>query len=78
MLRSSGELDSWLQLAMTPNVIALYFAIVVVGIANLALADNQFLPFLADTAGFAQVKQNGGMILHGAFSGVAGLRVWMF
>jgi hypothetical protein len=41
-----------------------------VGVNNIALADNQFLPFLADTAGFAQVKQDGSLILHGAFAGV--------
>ncbi len=68
-----GELDSGFNWAMTNNV-RVYFGYRVVGIANLALADNQFLPFLADTAGFAQVKQNGGMILHGATAGF----VWMF
>jgi hypothetical protein len=46
----------------------------VVGVNNLALADNQFLPFLADTQGFSEVKQNGSLILHGAFAGLG----WMF
>jgi hypothetical protein len=68
-----GELDSGFNWAWTDNL-RLYFGYRVVGIANLALADNQFLPFLADTAGFAQVKQNGGMILHGALAGF----VWTF
>ncbi len=45
-----------------------------IGVNNIALADNQFLPVLADTAGFAQVKQDGSLILHGAFAGVG----WSF
>lgn len=68
-----GELDSGFSYALTPNVRA-YLGYRVIGVANLALADNQFLPYLADSAGFAQVKQNGGLILHGAMGGVA----WAF
>ena len=40
------------------------------GITNVALSDNQFLPFLADTAGFADVKSNGSLILHGGYTGL--------
>jgi hypothetical protein len=68
-----GELDAGLSYAFASNWRA-FIGYRVVGIANVALADNQFLPFLADTAGFAQVKQNGGLILHGAFFGVG----WVF
>lgn len=42
----------------------------VMGITNVALADNQFLPFLADAAGFADVKTNGSLILHGGYTGL--------
>ena len=48
-----GEIDTGLNYAFTPNLRA-FLGYRVVGVANLALADNQFLPFLADTQGFAQ------------------------
>ncbi len=41
-----------------------------VAITGVALADNQFLPYLADTTGFQQPKTNGDLILNGAFAGV--------
>ncbi len=65
-----GEIDTGFDWAFTQNLRA-FIGYRVVGVANIALADNQFLPFLADTQGFAQMKQNGGLILHGAFAGVA-------
>ena len=68
-----GELDAGFNYAITPNIIA-FMGYRVVGVANVALSDNQFLPYMADLGGFAQIKQNGGLILHGAFSGVA----WAF
>ena len=37
----------------------------------MALGDNQFLPYLADNAGFGQVKANGDLILTGGFAGLA-------
>ncbi len=43
----------------------------VVGVSQVALGDNQFLPYLADTAGFGQVKANGDLILTGGFAGLA-------
>ncbi|HEV3138421.1 MAG TPA: BBP7 family outer membrane beta-barrel protein [Pirellulales bacterium] len=68
-----GEIDSGLNWAFTPNFRA-YLGYRVIGVANLALSDNQFLPFLADQQGFGQIKQNGGLILHGGFAGAA----WTF
>jgi hypothetical protein len=68
-----GEIDTGFSWAITPGVRALV-GYRVIGISNLALSDNQFLPYLADTAGFAQIKQNGAIIIHGATAGV----VWMF
>jgi hypothetical protein len=68
-----GEIDTGMNWAITPNFRA-YLGYRVIGIANLALADNQFLPFLADQQGFAQIKQNGDVILHGGFAGAA----WTF
>lgn len=68
-----GEIDTGFSYAFASNWRA-FIGYRVVGIANVALADNQFLPFLADTQGFAQVKQNGGLILHGAFFGLG----WVF
>jgi hypothetical protein len=68
-----GEIDTGLNWAITPGLRA-FVGYRVVGIANLALADNQFLPFLADSAGFAQIKQNGGLMVHGGFAGLA----WVF
>ncbi len=63
-----GELDSGAYWWMTPNC-QLYAGWRVVGLSNVALADNQFLPYLADSAGFATVKSNGDVILTGAFAG---------
>jgi len=68
-----SELDMGLSYAVTPNIRA-FFGYRVVSISNVALADNQVLPFLADVDGFAQVKQNGALILHGVSTGVA----WAF
>lgn len=41
-----------------------------VAITDLALSDNQFLPYLADTSGFQQVKTNGGLLLSGVYAGL--------
>ncbi len=68
-----GEVDTGINYAITPSIRA-FVGYRVIGIANLALADNQFLPFLADSAGFAQVKQSGALIMHGGFAGLA----WAF
>jgi hypothetical protein len=68
-----GEIDTGFDYAITPNWRA-FIGYRVIGVAGLALGDNQFLPYLADNAGFAQVKQNGSLIMHGAMFGVA----WVF
>ncbi len=68
-----GEIDTGFSYALTPSLRA-FIGYRVVGVANVALADNQFLPFLADTQGFSEIKQNGNLILHGAFMGVG----WFF
>ncbi len=65
-----GELDFGFNYAVTENMRA-FIGYRVVGVAGLALSDNQFLPYLADNAGFAQVKQNGSLILHGVMMGAA-------
>ncbi len=65
-----GEIDFGFNYAVTQNMRA-FIGYRVVGVAGLALSDNQFLPYLADNAGFAQVKQNGSLILHGVMMGVA-------
>ena len=59
-----GELDAGFDWAITANWRA-FLGYRVIGLANVALADNQYLPFLADTQGFSQMKQNGDLILHG-------------
>ncbi len=53
---------------MSPNC-QLFFGWRVIGVSNVALADNQFLPYIADSAGFQRVKSNGDVILTGAFAG---------
>ena len=53
---------------MTPNC-QLYLGWRVIGVSHVALADNQFLPYIADSAGFQRVKSNGDVILTGAFAG---------
>ncbi len=68
-----GEIETGLSYAFWNNWRA-FLGYRVVGVANVALADNQFLPFLADTQGFSEVKQSGSLILHGAFMGVG----WLF
>ena len=65
-----GEIDLGFDYAVTQNIRA-FLGYRVIGVAGLALSDNQFLPYLADNAGFAQVKQNGSLILHGVMMGVA-------
>jgi Putative beta barrel porin-7 (BBP7) len=64
-----GEIDTGFNWAINRNWSA-YMGYRVIGVAGLALGDNQFLPFLADTQGFSEIKQNGDMILHGAFAGI--------
>jgi hypothetical protein len=68
-----GELDTGLTWFVGPRFMA-YLGYRVVGVTNVALGDNQFLPYLADVDGFAQVKQSGSLILHGAMIGGG----WMF
>lgn len=48
----------------------LYGGYRLVAITDLALSDNQFLPYLADISGFQQVKTNGGLLLSGVNAGV--------
>ncbi len=65
-----GELDTGVYWWMCPNA-QLFFGWRVIGLSNVALADNQFLPYAADTAGWQSVKSNGEVILTGGFGGVA-------
>lgn len=65
-----GELDFGLNYAITPNF-WVYGGYRVLGVNNLALADNQFLPYLADAQGYREIKQSGSVILHGGLFGVA-------
>ena len=41
-----------------------------VAITGVALSDEQFPQYLADTAGFEEIKSNGSVIFHGAFAGL--------
>ena len=43
----------------------------VIGVSQVALGDSQFLPYLADTAGYGTIKANGDLILTGGFAGLA-------
>jgi hypothetical protein len=65
-----GELDFGLNYAITPNW-WIFGGYRVLGVTNLALADNQFLPYLADAQGYREIKQSGSLILHGGLFGVA-------
>jgi hypothetical protein len=65
-----GELDSGAYWWMGPNA-QLFFGWRVIGVSNVALADNQFLQYLGDTKGYQTVKSNGEVILTGGFGGVA-------
>lgn len=63
-----GQIDTGVAWQITPrwSAFGLYRA---VGISGVALGDNQFTPFLADTAGLLDVDSNGSLILHGAVIG---------
>jgi hypothetical protein len=63
-----GELDAGVSYFWRPNVFS-YVGYRVVGIANVALSDNQFLPYEADYQGFREINQNGSLILHGVMLG---------
>jgi hypothetical protein len=63
-----AEIDTGFTYFWRPNVFT-YIGYRVVGVSNIALADNQYLPFLADEQGFGQVKENGSLILHGVMLG---------
>jgi hypothetical protein len=63
-----GEIDAGLTYFWRPNVFS-YVGYRVVGISNIALSDQQFLPFEADYQGFQQINQNGSLILHGMMAG---------
>ncbi|HTU26570.1 MAG TPA: BBP7 family outer membrane beta-barrel protein, partial [Pirellulales bacterium] len=65
-----GEFDAGAYWWMTPNC-QLYAGWRVIGVSQVALADNQFLPYIADYAGFQTVKANGDLILTGAFAGLS-------
>jgi hypothetical protein len=62
-----GQIDTGLTWAFHPNLRA-YLGYRVVGLANVALGEPQFLPMVGD------IKQSGSLILHGANMGVA----WMY
>jgi hypothetical protein len=68
-----GEVDTGFNVFLRPSLFV-YMGYRVVGVANIALADNQFQSDLSDTQGFGQVKQNGDLILHGVMMGAG----WMF
>lgn len=63
-----GEIDTGLTYFWRPNVFT-YVGYRVVGIANVALSDNQFLTYEADYQGFREIKENGSLILHGVMLG---------
>jgi len=65
-----GELDAGFSYAFTRNLLG-FVGYRVVGVSGVALSDNQYLPYLADTQGFSEVKQNGSLILHGVMMGTA-------
>ncbi len=64
-----GQLDTGFAFQFAPRWRA-FAGYRVIGVTGVALADNQFLPFLADAAGFADVKSNGDLVLHGGFAGL--------
>ncbi len=64
-----GQLDLGVNYWIKPWC-SIYAGYRVVGITSMALADNQFLPYLADTTGFQQPKTNGDLILTGGFAGM--------
>lgn len=63
-----GEIDTGFTYFFQRGLFA-YMGYRVVGITNVALGDNQFLPFLSDAQGFSEVKQSGSLILHGVMMG---------
>jgi len=63
-----AQLDLGLNYMLTDRV-RLYGGYRLVAISQLALSDNQFLPFLADVQGFSEVKSNGDLFLHGVMMG---------
>jgi hypothetical protein len=65
-----GELDLGSYYWLCPNC-QIYAGWRVVAISQVALGDNQFLPYLADSAGYGLIKSNGDLILTGAFAGLA-------
>jgi hypothetical protein len=64
-----GQLDVGGNFLIKPWC-SIYAGYRLVAVDQVALADNQFLPFLADTVGFGQPKTNGSLLLHGAFGGL--------
>lgn len=65
-----AELDTGLNFQILPGLWG-FVGYRVLGINNVALADNQFLPYLADAQGYREIKQSGSLILHGGFAGLA-------
>ncbi len=63
-----GEIDAGLTYFWRANLFT-YFGYRVVGISNIALADQQFLIYEADHQGFREINQNGSLILHGVMLG---------
>ncbi len=63
-----GEIDAGFTYFFRRNVFG-YIGYRVVGVANIALSDNQFLTYEADVQGFREVKQNGSLILSGVMLG---------
>jgi hypothetical protein len=65
-----GELDLGTYFWLSPNC-QLFAGWRVIGVSQVALGDNQILPYLADTAGYGTIKANGDLILTGGFAGLA-------
>jgi hypothetical protein len=63
-----GEIDAGLTYFWRPNVFS-YVGYRVIGIANIALSDQQFLIYEADYQGFREINQNGSLVLHGVMMG---------
>lgn len=64
-----GQLDIGTQWQINQRW-SVFGAYRVVGISGIALADNQFRPYLVDTPGWADISRNGSLLLHGGVFGL--------
>jgi hypothetical protein len=64
-----GQIDLGTQWQLSQHW-SIFGAYRVMGVSGVALADNQFRPFLVDTPGWADISRNGNVILHGAVFGL--------